>query len=144
MKDADGYIVYRSFSKNGTYKRVYTTDNPKKNWYINTNRKSGQIWWYKVRGYQLVDGKKVFSREVFKEVLEEARKEIIEQVKKVIPGEEKKAIVDERMRALIRKKVKDLEVKNGFILWLVEKIIELIPLVTQLIYNFLKEKVEAL
>lgn len=90
------------------------------------------------------DGKKVFSREVFKEVLEEARKEIIEQVKKAIPGEEKKAIVDERMRALIRKKVKDLEVKNGFILWLVEKIIELIPLVTQLIYNFLKEKVENL
>lgn len=62
MKDADGYIVYRSSSENGTYKRVYTTDNPKKNWYINTNRKTGQTWWYKVRGYQLVDGRKVFSK----------------------------------------------------------------------------------
>ena len=62
MKGADGYIVYRSSSKNGTYKRVYTSDNPKKNWYINTNRKTGQTWWYKVLGYQLVDGRKVFSK----------------------------------------------------------------------------------
>lgn len=90
------------------------------------------------------DGKKVFSKEVFKEVLEEAREKIIEQVKKVIPGEEKKAIVDEHVIAFIRKKVKDLEVKNGFILWLVEKIIELIPMITQIVYNFLKEKVENL
>lgn len=62
MDDADGYIVYRSSSENGTYKRTYTTDNPKKNWYINTNRKTGQTWWYKVRGYKLVDGKKLFSK----------------------------------------------------------------------------------
>ncbi len=62
MKGADGYMVYRASSKNGTYKRVYTTDNPNKNWYINTNRKSGQVWWYKVRGYQLVNGRKVFSK----------------------------------------------------------------------------------
>ena len=62
IKGADGYLVYRSSSKNGTYKRVYSTDNPKKNWYINTNRKAGNIWWYKVRGYQLVDGRKVFSK----------------------------------------------------------------------------------
>ena len=62
MDGADGYIVYRSSSENGTYKRVYTTDNPEKNWYINTNRKAGQTWWYKVRGYKLVDGKKIFSK----------------------------------------------------------------------------------
>ena len=62
MDDADGYIVYRASSENGKYKRAYTTDNPQKNWYINTNRKSGQTWWYKVRGYQVVDGKKVFSK----------------------------------------------------------------------------------
>ncbi len=62
MKGADGYTVYRSSSEKGVYKKVYTTDNPKKNWYINTNRKSGQVWWYKVRGYTLVDGRKVFSK----------------------------------------------------------------------------------
>ena len=62
MKNADGYIVYRSSSEKGHYKRVYSTDNPKKNWYINTKRKSGQVWWYKVRGYKLVDGRKVFSK----------------------------------------------------------------------------------
>ena len=90
------------------------------------------------------DGKKIFSREVFKEVLEAARDKIIEQVKKNIPGEEKKIIVDNFVIALILKKVKDLEVKNGLILWLVDKVLELIPLVTQLIYEFLKEKVENL
>ena len=62
MENADGYIVYRSSSENGTYKKVYTTDNTKKSWYINTNRQTGKTWWYKVRGYQLVDGKQVFSK----------------------------------------------------------------------------------
>lgn len=62
VEGADGYIVYRASSENGTYRKSYTTDNPKKNWYINTNRKSGQVWWYKVRAYKLADGKKVFSK----------------------------------------------------------------------------------
>lgn len=90
------------------------------------------------------DGKKIFSKEVFKEVLEEARKKIIEQAKKNIPGVEKKAIVDEYIVALINKKVKELEIKNKWVLWLVDQIIDLVPVVTQLIYDFLKEKVEAL
>lgn len=62
MENADGYTVYRASTESGTYKKVYTTDNIKKSWYINTNRQTGKIWWYKVRGYQLVDGKKVFSK----------------------------------------------------------------------------------
>lgn len=90
------------------------------------------------------DGKKVFSKEVFKEVLDGAREKIIEQVKKNIPGEEKKAIVDEYVISLIHKKVKELEVKNSLVLWLVERIVEIIPLITQTIYDFLKEKVESL
>lgn len=90
------------------------------------------------------DGKKIFSREVFKEVLEEARDRIIEQVKANIPGQEKKAIVDIHVISFIRDKVKNLSIKNGLVLWLIERIIELIPLVTQIVYNFLKEKVEAL
>ena len=90
------------------------------------------------------DGKKIFSKEVFKEVLEEARERIIEQAKAAISGEEKKAIVDKFVIAFVQAKVKSLEIKNGLILWLVDRVIGLIPLVTQIIYNFLKEKVEAL
>ena len=62
MEDADGYIVYRSSSENGKYKKVYETENAQKTWYINTNRKGGQVWWYKVRGYKMVDGKKVYTQ----------------------------------------------------------------------------------
>lgn len=90
------------------------------------------------------DGKKIFSKEVFKEVLEEARDRIVEQAKAPISGEEKKAIVDKFVRAFIQAKVKSLEIKNGLVLWIVNRIIELIPLITQIVYNFLKERVKAL
>lgn len=90
------------------------------------------------------DGKKIFSKEVFKEVLEESREKIVEQAKAKIPGEEKKSIVDKAVIAFVQAKVKTLEIKNGLVLWLVNRIIGLIPLVTQIVYNFLKEKVEAL
>ena len=40
VEDADGYIVYRASSENGTYRKSYTTDNPKKN--LLTERKSSQ------------------------------------------------------------------------------------------------------
>lgn len=90
------------------------------------------------------EGKKVFSKETFKEVLEVAREKIVEQVKSNIPGAEKKAIVDDFVIAFILKKIKELGIKNGIILWLVDRIIELIPSVTQLVYDFLKEKIENL
>ena len=81
---------------------------------------------------------------MFKEVLEESREKIVEQAKAKIPGEEKKSIVDKAVITFVQAKVKTLEVKNGLVLWLVNRIIGLIPLVTQIVYNFLKEKVEAL
>ena len=90
------------------------------------------------------DGKKIFSKEVFKEVLEEARDRIVEQAKAAISGEEKKDIVDKFVIAFVQAKVKSLEIKNGLVLWIVNRVIGLIPLVTQIVYNFLKEKVEAL
>ena len=43
--EADGYTVYRSAKKDGTYRRVYTTENPEKNWYINTNRTPGKTYY---------------------------------------------------------------------------------------------------
>jgi hypothetical protein len=41
-------------------------------------------------------------------------------------------------------KVSELKVKNKIVLWLVDKFIEILPTITQLIYEFLKEKVESL
>lgn len=90
------------------------------------------------------DGKKVFSREVFKEVLENARENIIEQAKKNITGQEKKQRVDEVVAHFIHAKIATLEVKNGLVLWLIDRVISLVPLITQLVYDFLKQKVENL
>ena len=61
VDDADGYVVYRASKEKGPYKQCYTTDNAEKNWYINTNRKTGKVWWYKVRAFRTVNGKKVFT-----------------------------------------------------------------------------------
>ena len=61
VEGADGYQVYRASSRDGKYKRVYSTDDPEKNWYINTNRKAGQIFWYKVRAYS-DDGKVQYTK----------------------------------------------------------------------------------
>ena len=62
MNGVDGYQVYRSTSKNGTYKRAYSTTDPDKNWYINTNRTTGKTYYYKVRGYKEINGKKVYTK----------------------------------------------------------------------------------
>ena len=61
MDGVDGYQVYRSTSKNGTYKRAYSTADPDKNWYINTGRTTGKTYYYKVRGYKEISGKKVYT-----------------------------------------------------------------------------------
>lgn len=62
MDGVDGYQVYRSTSKNGTYKRAYSTADPDKTWYINTGRTTGKTYYYKVRGYKEIDGKKVYTK----------------------------------------------------------------------------------
>ena len=83
-----------------------------------------------------------FSKENISAIFQIARKEIIEQAKKNIPGPEKKAIVDE----IIIHKIESLKFscKNSIVLGIIDKVIEVIPLITQLIYEFLKEKVEEL
>lgn len=55
---AAGYVVYRSTSKNGTYKLLKTVAaNSFKNSYL----KSGSKFYYKVRAYKTVNGKKVYG-----------------------------------------------------------------------------------
>ena len=90
------------------------------------------------------DGKKVFSKEFFKEVLENAREAIIRLAKENIPGVEKKNCVDAIVISRIHDKVTALNIQNKLVLWLIDRLIDVIPTVTQLIYDFLKEKIENL
>ena len=49
-----GYQVYRSTSKNGTYKKVATLSSYSKNYYTNSKLSSGKTYYYKVRAYKKV------------------------------------------------------------------------------------------
>ena len=88
------------------------------------------------------EAQKVFNKENFNTVLKTAREAIISFVDKDILGVQKKKRVDE----IVIAKIIELtaSIKNGLVLWLVDRIIELVPIITQLVYDFLKEKVENL
>ena len=88
------------------------------------------------------EAQKVFNKENFNIVLTTAREAIVSFVDKEILGSEKKKRVDEIVIAKIIELT--INVKNGLVLWVIDRLIDLVPVVTQLIYNFLKEKVENL
>lgn len=88
------------------------------------------------------EGKAVFTKEVFKEVLETAKDAIIKMAKENIPGQEKKKQVDSLVITKIL--IMTANVKNGLVIWVINRIVDLIPVVTQLIYDFLKAKIEEL
>ena len=90
------------------------------------------------------EANKIFSKEAFGEILEHARRTIIEFAKENMPGEEKKRNVDLIVTARIYAKVAEANVKNKWVLWLVDRLVDLLPRVTQLIYDCLKEKVKNL
>lgn len=85
---------------------------------------------------------KVFSSENILGLINLAKDKIIEQVKDKIKGEEKKAIVDYFVIKFIEDKAKGC--KNKYVLWLIDRIKEEVPKITQKIYDLLKEKVENL
>lgn len=58
VKDAHGYEIYRSTKKKSGYKKVTTT---KKTSYKNKKLKSRKKYYYKVRAYRTVNGKKYYS-----------------------------------------------------------------------------------
>ena len=88
------------------------------------------------------EAQKVFTKENFNIVLTTAREAIVSFVDKEILGSEKKKRVDEVVVAKIIELT--INVKNGLVLWLIDRLIDLVPVVTQLVYDFLKEKVENL
>ncbi len=62
MKSADGYQIYKSTKKNGTYTRVKTVKNAKTAKYADTSQKQGKTCYYKVRAYVTgTDGKRVYG-----------------------------------------------------------------------------------
>jgi len=58
VSGATGYEVRRATSKNGTYKAVKTTTGTS---FTNTKLKAGQTYYYKVRAYKTIDGKKIYG-----------------------------------------------------------------------------------
>ena len=59
--EANGYELYRSSAKNGTYKKIKTITNNATLSYKNTGRSSGTEYFYKVRAYRIVNGKKKYG-----------------------------------------------------------------------------------
>ena len=59
---ATGYKVYRATKKNGKYKAVKTIKKQRTVKYVDKKVKKNKRYYYKVRAYKNVDGKKVYSK----------------------------------------------------------------------------------
>lgn len=60
-KYVDGYVIYRSTKKDGSYKKIKTISNGKTSNYTDTGLKTGETYYYKVRGYVMVKKDKVYG-----------------------------------------------------------------------------------
>ncbi len=61
VNGANGYVVYRAAKKNGAYKAVKTVKKGVTVKFVNKGLKKGKVFFYKVRPYRMVNGKKVFG-----------------------------------------------------------------------------------
>ena len=61
IKGVSGYVVYRATSKKGKYKKIRTLKKASRTTYTNRNLKAGKTYYYKVRAYRKVKGKKVYG-----------------------------------------------------------------------------------
>ena len=61
VNDASGYEVYRASSKTGKYSKVKTITKGSTVSYMNSNLASKKKYYYKVRAFKVVSGKKVYS-----------------------------------------------------------------------------------
>lgn len=62
ISGASGYEIYRSESKNGTYKRVKTIKKQSRCSYTNKNLVAGKSYYYKIVAYRTVSGKRVYGK----------------------------------------------------------------------------------
>ena len=61
-KESNGYEVYRATKKSGKYTKIATVKGMGKVSYVDKKAKAKQIYFYKVRAYKVIDGKKVYSK----------------------------------------------------------------------------------
>lgn len=61
VSGASGYEIYRATSKNGKYQKVTTVKKGSTTSYTNKKLTSKKTYYYKVRAYRTVNGKKVYS-----------------------------------------------------------------------------------
>ncbi|MGN0140856.1 MAG: leucine-rich repeat protein, partial [Roseburia sp.] len=61
VSGASGYEVYRATSKDGKYSKVKTIGSGKTISYKNTKLSKGKTYYYKVRAYRTVNGKKIYG-----------------------------------------------------------------------------------
>ncbi|WP_416145255.1 immunoglobulin-like domain-containing protein [Planococcus koreensis] len=59
--EASGYELYRATSKAGTYTKVKTQTSGSAITFTNTGLSKGKTYYYKVRAYRIVNGKKIYS-----------------------------------------------------------------------------------
>lgn len=62
VKGANGYIIYRSTSKKGKYKKIKVITKGNIHAYINQNLSRGKRYYYKIKAYKKVYNKKVYSK----------------------------------------------------------------------------------
>lgn len=60
VKGADGYEIYRGKTQNGDYTKIRTASKASTT-YKSVNLKTGKSYYYKMRAYKVVNGKKVYS-----------------------------------------------------------------------------------
>ena len=61
ISGASGYEIYRSTSKTGSYSKVKTITSASTVSYTNSGLTSKKTYYYKVRAYRTVSGKKIYS-----------------------------------------------------------------------------------
>lgn len=61
ISDADGYMIYRATSKDGTYKKIKTIKKSGTTSYSATGLKNGKTYYFKVKAYKKIDGKTYYS-----------------------------------------------------------------------------------
>nr|MBQ8252065.1 Ig-like domain-containing protein [Lachnospiraceae bacterium] len=59
--NASGYEIYRATKKSGKYKKIATIKKAKTVSFVNKSLKKKKTYYYKIRAYRMVDGKKIYG-----------------------------------------------------------------------------------